>query len=1074
MERLINHENVYHNIKNLLENEADVDAIVKRLIQYHFVLKNPKIETIKEQYSNVFAEAISVYSKIAFYLLTRLNSFKYDAAIERSGFEMAAFCFEIIAKNGDLSDVEIEESKLLSSICYTLAGNAANSIVMARSIETDSLELYKLFFERNFKKILNIENNPEDRILTAIKKMAYSLIYKSDFEIEDAWNEETLHILKNMESEEVYYFRLVTLAYKRMCDNSIRKLTISYPLLTKYINVLTQKEKIYELWEAQKSVSNRMQEVLDNNKVSYISLPTSAGKTLLAELILYNYISINSRLQFYIVPSLALENEVRIKLGRRFRKVGVKVTNSVEVDDEGKVLLPQIVVATPEKIDNYLRRNTECFELIDCIIIDEFHKVSAGLRGWYEEVLAVWLNYKRREYKYKIVLISAIANNVDETLNMDIANVFEDSWSPTRKQYCQFKMRPDAPSTNRIKKGQVIEQYYDLIMKYQWDDNQVFKINKVFAQVTYGKKRVDGKDSKKSDTKADVAWKAVLCIRESPLMVFFFSKKEQERFVKKAELYMEDSIEGAKISANLAQILGEEHLLVKSLKYGVAYHNGDLPDDVRNIIENEFRKNHIKIIACTTTLADGVNLPAKAILMANMFIRISDTHYRNLDKSDYKNIVGRIGRALCDTEGVIYLINYPEYRYAEQDYQAYYNGISISCMLNSELDYPLELQDDDELRNQDEEAYKAMIYLQLLIFTLSIDFDNFDNLYQELKSSQLMKMTENKKNTLQKYGRRYFNLAKNIDSDYLTKSIKTGVSYKTNIVLKEIADDIIDSNNVEDVISESIYLSLLSCIEFDPQNNNPNHYDIFIAWIQEDSLSNIADIISGDSKKDKYEIAAKYIKKVFQYIAPWMFGCLSEYLEEKIEAKKVVDKLRNQVRYGTQDDDVIALCNRGIKSRDLAISVAKVYHESDSTQNVIDWLIGIKDRVLYEKLVDLYDVSILEQVGSVRRENKDKSSYFEKADRIKVRLFLFETENIREIQYDMETSFLYLKHIKDNPFNEFRVDLICGNRNIGYLPDVVSEEICEILDADEILRCEYAEADEDKIWIYISKKSIVV
>ena len=68
---------------------------------------------------------------------------------------------------------------------------------------------------------------------------------------------------------------------------------------------------------------------------------------------------------------------------------------------------------------------------------------------------------------------------MDETLNMAIVNVFEDSWSPTRKQYCQFKMRPDAPSTKRIKKGQVIEQYYDLIMKYQWDDNQVFKINKV-------------------------------------------------------------------------------------------------------------------------------------------------------------------------------------------------------------------------------------------------------------------------------------------------------------------------------------------------------------------------------------------------------------------------------------------------------------------------------------------------------------------------------------------------------------------------------------------------------------------
>ena len=741
MERLINHENVYKNIKKLLEKETDVDVVVKRLILYHFVLKHPEIENLKEDHPKVFEEAIKVYSKIGFYLLTRLNSFKYEYSIERSGFELAAFCFEIIAKNSDLSYEEIEESKLLSSICYTLANNAANSIVMAHEINEKSFGLYKLFFERNFKMILNIKNHPEDEILTAIKKMAYSLIYKNRFETEYTINEKTLQILKDKDSEELYYFRLVTLAYKRMCENSIRELLIPYPFLTEYINVLTQKEKIYELWEAQKSVSNRMDEVFNNRKVSYIALPTSAGKTLLAELILYKYISNDSRLQFYIVPSLALENEVKIKLGRRFRKVGVRVTNNIELDDDGNVVLPQIVVATPEKIDSYLRRNTDYFKLIDCIIIDEFHKVSSGLRGWYEEALAVWLNYNREKYNYKIVLISAIANNVNDSLNMSIMDVFEDSWSPTRKQFCQFKMKSDAPSTKNIKKGQVINQYYDLVMKYHWK-REGFRINNVFAQVTYGKKRVDGKDLKRSDTKADVAWKAVLCIRERPLMVFFYSKQELERFVKKSEIYLKESTQGARISANLAQILGEGHLLVKSLKYGVAYHNGDLPDDVRSIVENEFRKNNINIIACTTTLADGVNLPAKTILMANIFIRINKDYYRNLEVGDYKNIIGRIGRALCDTEGMIYLIDYPEYKYAKKDYQVYYNGSSASYLLKSELDYPLEFQEDDVLRKQNEEAYRAMLYLQLLIFTLSTEYDDFDALYLELKESQLLKITK--------------------------------------------------------------------------------------------------------------------------------------------------------------------------------------------------------------------------------------------------------------------------------------------------------------------------------------------
>lgn len=317
-------------------------------------------------------------------------------------------------------------------------------------------------------------------------------------------------------------------------------------------------------------------------------------------------------------------------------------------------------------------------------------------------------------------------------------------------------------------------------------------------------------------------------------------------------------------------------------------------------------------------------------------------------------------------------------------------------------------------------------------------------------------------------------MAKSIDSEQLNKSIRTGVCYKTNLILKEIANSIIDSENLEEVISESVYLSLLSCIEFDPHNEKLNHYEIFKAWIQEDSLMDIADIISGDSQSDKYEIATKYIKKVFQYIAPWMFGCLAEYLEEKNDARKVVDSLRSQVRYGTQDDDVIALCNRGIKSRDLAISIAKIYHESESSQSVIDWIVDVDDRVLYEKLVELYDVTILEQVGIVRRENKDKSSYFEKSDRIKVRMILNESENAKELVSEIRTTYLSIEHNKNNPFNEFRVDLLCGYRKIGYLPDIVSEEICEILDADEKLMCEFAGAEGDNIWLFISRIHIKV
>lgn len=1075
MERLINHKNVYRNIKNLLENENDVDRIVKRLIQYHFVLKNPDAEQIKEKKKELFADVINVYSKIAFYLLTRLNCYEYDYEIERAGFELSAFCFEIISKNGDLTDEDIEESKLLSAICYTLANNSANSIVMAHEMCDEKYEIYKLFFERNFKKIIYNNTWQIDDISTAVKKMAYSLVYKENFEEEIEYNNHILQKLRNNDDGQLYYFRLLTKAYQRMSDNSIRRLINAFPDLTKFVNVLTQKEKVYELWEAQKNVTDRLNDALDSAKISYISLPTSAGKTLLAELILYFYVTQNSGVQLYIVPSLALENEVKNKLAKEFRKVAVRVSNSVELDDSGNVVRPQIIVATPEKIDNYLRRNTEFFSLIDCVVIDEFHKVSSGVRGWFEEALAIWINYKREQYNYKIVLISAIADNVEDYLNMNITDVFTDIWAPTRKMYCKFVRDPRAPRTTNIKCREEINQGYNLILNYPESDDK-YTIKNVFFQTTRGRRTVDGKDPKNSDTKADIAWKALSCVSERPLMVFFYWKRELERFVEKSALYMPVSPKGQMISNKLAQILGESHLLVRVLKRGVAYHNGDLPDDVRGIIESEFRKpnSSIKVLACTTTLADGVNLPAKAILMANVFTRTGNASFRSLDIGDYKNIVGRIGRALCDTEGMIYLIDYPEFYYEKARFDVYYDGTHATYKLSSSIDSEIGLMDDDELMTRNLEEYKKMQYLQLLIFSISEDFEDFEEMCANLERAQILKVTDSKRSIIQGYGRRYFNLAKTIDRDLLTKSVKTGVSYKTNIKLREIANELVDSSQLEEVITEHVYKELLSCIEFMPQNENPDHYKVFMAWIREESFKFIADIISDSASEEKYEAATKYIKNVFQYISPWMFGCLGEHIEEVNEAKRVIEKLRNQVRYGTQDENDIILCSKGIKSRELAISIVKIYYQTNSEEDIIHWLINVDDKLLYEQLVEVYDVSILEQIGKVRRDNKSKSSYFEKADRIKVSLLTKETENVQNLIADIQNHYLSLNHVKDNPFNEFRVEVVCGGKPIGYLPDIISEEVSEIVDSDEKLKCEFAESETDKIWMYISRVKVEV
>ena len=136
------------------------------------------------------------------------------------------------------------------------------------------------------------------------------------------------------------------------------------------------------------------------------------------------------------------------------------------------------------------------------------------------------------------------------------------------------------------------------------------------------------------------------------------------------------------------------------------------------------------------------------------------------------------------------------------------------------------------------------------------------------------------------------------------------------------------------------------------------------------------------------------------------------------------------------------------------------------------WPINVNDSFLYEKLVELFDVSILEQIGRIRRDSSKKSTYYEKVDRIKSRLFINEKVDFNEVVSELKCGILI--HSRNNPINEFRVDVICNFKQIGYLPDIISEEASELLDSDEIINCDFAEIEEEKIWIYLSRVRVEI
>lgn len=121
---------------------------------------------------------------------------------------------------------------------------------------------------------------------------------------------------------------------------------------------------------------------------------------------------------------------------------------------------------------------------------------------------------------------------------------------------------------------------------------------------------------------------------------------------------VEYSQHGSDILQYCAYQLGENFTQMKLLRKGMAYHHGDLPQDIREYIEELLETGEIQIVICTSTLAEGVNFPIKTLVLAYLNDYNEETN-RNvlINPEKIKNIEGRVGRAGRETYGTIVLMD---------------------------------------------------------------------------------------------------------------------------------------------------------------------------------------------------------------------------------------------------------------------------------------------------------------------------------------------------------------------------------------------------------------------------------
>jgi replicative superfamily II helicase len=367
---------------------------------------------------------------------------------------------------------------------------------------------------------------------------------------------------------------------------------------------------------------NRMQRealpaLLESEDNVVASAPTASGKTALAELAICKALA-DGGTALFIAPMRALTNEKEADWDR-FEALDYSVyvvTGERELNPR-RARHADILVMTPEKLDSATRkhdsRRYEFVTGIDVCVIDEVHLLDADRRG---SVLEVTISRLRRLCDPRIVALSATMPNVD-----DVA-----AWL-------------DAPEHATFEFG---------------DEYRPVDLNADVKTYTHGENSFADK-YRRLYRAMDLAEPHLR--EDGQALVFVASRQDTVRATEKArdEIAKRDIEMGVRgdfeYHTNELKDAVENDTLYKSILDGVAFHHAGLSKNDRDLVEAWFKEGRIELLFSTSTLAWGVNLPARCVVIRDT--KLHDPLEGEVDMSplDVLQMLGRAGRPGYDDVG---------------------------------------------------------------------------------------------------------------------------------------------------------------------------------------------------------------------------------------------------------------------------------------------------------------------------------------------------------------------------------------------------------------------------------------
>lgn len=587
------------------------------------------------------------FSARAYSLLAAMDADANTTAIERllvhlMRRDLRAMRSQLLAyrQSGEGSDDRISEDIRVRTGLMDVEGDDADGLtdILVESVDA---ALTEGFHAAMFYYLLALERGERELVDRAIEKLITGLDICNDLNMVPQWwaHRLAIHLLDDLWSN-TYHVLLPEQPSGGDAHDwpRLRELLIS---------VLLKRERAeIDLWPSQTEAAIR---AADQSDDLVVSLPTSSGKTRIAELCILRCLASQKRVVF-VTPLRALSAQTESGLYRTFGPLGKTVSalygsTGVSGLDEDSIRESDIVVATPEKLDFALRNDPSLIDDVGLIVFDEGHTIGLGEREVRYEAQIQRLLRRPDASGRRIVCLSAILPDGEQLddfagwLRRDQPNdVIKSDWRPTRLRFGDVEWS-GASARLSITVGS----------ERPW-------VNRfITAELPRGR-RTRHFPSKQTELCLAIAWRLVE--EGQTVLIYCPLRTSVESYAGDiVDLHRRGTLDSL-LTADPAVLdaaisLGEEWLgpssaLLECLRLGVALHHGGLPSAYRKEVERLLRDGVIKVTISSPTLAQGLNLSATTLVMHSLH-----RNGKTIPTTEFANIIGRAGRAYVDTEGLV-------------------------------------------------------------------------------------------------------------------------------------------------------------------------------------------------------------------------------------------------------------------------------------------------------------------------------------------------------------------------------------------------------------------------------------